>query len=870
MAGISTAIQLNDRMSPVLSSITTAMNLMYSSFTAAQSAVGSGIDSAGMEATRQAIISASAAAAEYQEQLEHLSQTPAAPPGPVWQNMNQPEVLMSSGSDRFAQEMQSASQMAEQLYQSQLRISQQARQMNVVPPGMMNDMASISNRIQDLQNRVQELNNIPVELRTERTNNEIELIRQRLYQAAEAQSDLNEAINRMDVSAANTAYQHLNTVVDSTRQSIRDNTAAQEQFNSSLHSGQGAADGLGNRIKQFVGMYLGVQGIKMAIHFTGDVTSLQNVQSEAETKLQTIMQQRMGAPPEAIQSIKDLASAQQQLGVVGDEVQLSGAQQLATFLNSTDALSSLIPAMNNLAVQQNGANVSAQDMVNIGNMMGKVMQGQVGALTRVGVTFTEAQEKALKYGNEQERAAVLAQVITDNVGQMNSVMAATPQGQIQQMANSWGDIKEVVGARLYPAVMQFFGAVNANMPAAETAVMGLAGVLSDIIPVISQVVGAMGSAAGYIQDNWSWLAPVIGGVAAALIAYKGVVIAYNTVQSISNGLKAIAAARAVIKTGADLTEAAATATAAGAQNGLNIALLACPLTWIIIAIMAVVAAIAVWVYRVGGIKIAWLICVNAVLTQADRLRLGFAAAWMNIQNGIDSVQYGFAVFKTGVLNTLGNLKVVGLTILEDFINGAIDRINRLIGIANNIGVVSIELIDHVEFAAGAAVEEQAKQQQRADALASLHDQNAADKKSRQDKYDQMKRAADEAQRQRQADIAAAKAEAERKKSAKETAEDGGWIGGMSDSLGDIAGNTGGTAGNTARMADSMELAEEELKSMRDMAEQEVINRFTTAELTVNMGGITNQVNSGMDLDGIGSYLEETIFEVLETAAEGVY
>ena len=171
---------------------------------------------------------------------------------------------------------------------------------------------------------------------------------------------------------------------------------------------------------------------------------------------------------------------------------------------------------------------------------------------------------------------------------------------------------------------------------------------------------------------------VIGGVAAALIAYKGVVIAYNTVQAVSNGLKAIAAARAALKTSADLAEAAATATAAGAQNGLNMALLACPLTWIVIAIMAVIAAILVWIHHVGGIKVAWLTVVNSVLTWADKLRIGFVTTWNGIQNGIDNMQYGFAAFRTGVLNTLGNLKVAGLTILQDFINGAIDRINRLI------------------------------------------------------------------------------------------------------------------------------------------------------------------------------------------------
>lgn len=174
---------------------------------------------------------------------------------------------------------------------------------------------------------------------------------------------------------------------------------------------------------------------------------------------------------------------------------------------------------------------------------------------------------------------------------MNAIMANTPQGQIQQMANTWGDIKEVVGARLYPAMMQFFATVNANMPAAEMAVMGFAGVLSDIIPIVGQVIESMVGAAGFIQDNWAWLGPVIGGVTAALITYKGVVIAYNTVQAISNSLKAVAAARAALNAGMNIAEAAATKIATGAQVGLNAALLACPITWIVGGIILLIATI---------------------------------------------------------------------------------------------------------------------------------------------------------------------------------------------------------------------------------------------------------------------------------------
>ena len=171
----------------------------------------------------------------------------------------------------------------------------------------------------------------------------------------------------------------------------------------------------------------------------GELTSMMqtytdafNVQAEAETKLETVMRQRMNATDSLIQSVKDLASEQQALGVIGDEVQLMGAQQMATFLTEKASIDTLLPAMNNLLAQQKGLNATGQDAVQIGNLIGKVMQGNVGALTRVGITFTDAQKKMLKYGTEAERASTLAQVITDNVGNMNAALAATDAGKAKQ------------------------------------------------------------------------------------------------------------------------------------------------------------------------------------------------------------------------------------------------------------------------------------------------------------------------------------------------------------------------------------------------------------------------------------------------------
>lgn len=176
------------------------------------------------------------------------------------------------------------------------------------------------------------------------------------------------------------------------------------------------------------------------------------VQSAAETKLTEIYKTRMGVGKKAAQSTMDVASALQKQGIIGDEVALSGSQQLATFAKYPSTINTLMPAMENLLAQQKGVNATAEDATNIGNLMGKVLQGQTGALKRVGVSFDENQEKILKYGTEEEKAAVLAQVITDNVGNMNSEMAKTPEGKIQQMKNAMGDLSEKLGASLAPAL----------------------------------------------------------------------------------------------------------------------------------------------------------------------------------------------------------------------------------------------------------------------------------------------------------------------------------------------------------------------------------------------------------------------------------
>ena len=175
-------------------------------------------------------------------------------------------------------------------------------------------------------------------------------------------------------------------------------------------------------------------------------------QLEVEAKLERVMRNTMRARVEEIQSIKDFTSAQQKLGVIGDEVQLAGAQELGTYLSKAESLRKLLPVMNNMLAQQYGYNASQEQAVQIASMMGKVMDGQVGALSRYGYKFDEAQEKLLKYGTEEQRVATLADVIGQSVGGMNRALARTDLGKIKQFSNRLGDIKERVG-ELYNKVL---------------------------------------------------------------------------------------------------------------------------------------------------------------------------------------------------------------------------------------------------------------------------------------------------------------------------------------------------------------------------------------------------------------------------------
>lgn len=250
---------------------------------------------------------------------------------------------------------------------------------------------------------------------------------------------------------------------------------------------------------------------------------------QSQTKLEEVMKSMMGASKKQVAEINKVIDAEAKTGVVSKTAQRSGAQQLATYLHSTSALKKLTPAMNDLAVQMHGTNVTQEDMVNTANMFGKVYSGQVGALRRAGVSFDKAQEQVLRYGNEEEKAAMLAQVISQNVGNMNQKMAETPSGQLAQARNQIAGMSAQLGATLLPALGQLAAWVSTNIlpkvqalinflqahPVMAKIAIGITAVLAIGGPLLVMI-GSIATAIGV-------LIPVIGAITLPMLAIVGVI-----------------------------------------------------------------------------------------------------------------------------------------------------------------------------------------------------------------------------------------------------------------------------------------------------------------------------------------------------------
>jgi len=269
-----------------------------------------------------------------------------------------------------------------------------------------------------------------------------------------------------------------------------------------------------------------------------DAKAAYDKQAEAEAKLAQVMRNTMGASNDEIKSIKEMTAAQQELGVIGDEVQLAGAQELATYLEKSSTLKKLIPVMNDMVAQQYGFSASAESAANIATMLGKVMDGQTGALSRYGYKFDEAQEQILKFGTEEERAATLAEVVGASVGGMNEALAQTPTGRLQQLSNTLGDIKEQFGAAVTTVATAFLPALNSLANILAT-IANLANRVAQAIANVfgkklSAGTGTVASGAGAASEALDDMADSAGGAGKAAKEAAKSVMGFDELNKLSD------------------------------------------------------------------------------------------------------------------------------------------------------------------------------------------------------------------------------------------------------------------------------------------------------------------------------------------------
>lgn len=600
-----------------------------------------------------------------------------------------------------------------------------------------------------------------------------------------------------------------------------------------------------------------------------------------------------GQATAAYDTILAKASEIQGAGIYGDEAMIAGAAEFATYFSDANAILSMMDTLTDYAMGMSGGGaLDTEAMVDYATGLGKIMSGSYDAMTKKGFEFTDTQkaivegtateaqiaaelgEEYLGMSQDMQAAAAINAVIAEGWGGLYEAMSNTPEGKIIQLNNALGDIKENVGAGIYPAALNFINVFQQNLPQIETAAMGLATMLGFVISLLTGMVEGAIAFGTAVSDNWSWISPIVWGIVAALVAYGGYLAITSALEAASNIQKGLSAVAAYAHAAATDTETRATFAATAAQYGFNAAfnaaLLASPVTWVVVGVIALVAGIMAlcnWIAKTtgvaqtgfgvltGGINVVIQAVVNAGLVVAN-IALGIwnalGAVCSNIGTAFHNVIANVQSWFYGLLST-------ALTVVE----GICAALNKLPFVEFDYSSITSKAD---EYAAKSAEAANSKEEYTSVADAFSEGFGTFDAYSEGWASDAFQAGA------AWGDSAADK------------------VGGMFDGLGyepgtiedfanqgfdsfamDGLGNdVGEIADNTGGMAHALDVSGEELKHLRDIAERDAINRFTTAEVKIDMTGMTNKIDSSNDLDGVIRELTDGFSEALVTAAEGVH
>lgn len=914
MSSIQTGIELNDQFSGVLNNIVNSVNLAVSAMYDMQQSMNADIDTSSIEGARDEINQATAAINAMNEALNNQTAPdiappvvdegnqepipapidpiipdplvenpepirpeiqPNAPPEPVevpiqWESDNL-EVFTGTGIERFQQEVQSANSMLEQLSSTQDAIARQAYNTNLFPPESFQDLNRLAVRIDSVRDRIQQIENNPVNLGTDTANAELEQLRSQLNTAIQEQNELNQAMQNMDVSAANDAYLRLSQTVSGTERYIRDNVDEQGRFNQEIQEGTQQANELTNTIRNAVLAFVSIQSVGKALNISDELvqtTSRLNMMNDGLQSTQELVNMVYAAAQDARGSFSEMADVVARFGnnagdafgsseeivAFADLIQKQMTIAGASTQEASNAMLQLSQALGSGVLRGDELNSIFEQAPNLIQSIADYLDVPIGQIREM------ASEGELS-------ADVVKAAIFASADEINA--------KFEEMPMTWGQIWQSMKNTALIAFQPVLQRLNdiANSEAFQTFVNGAIEAMATLANVVLNIFELIGTVGGFIADNWSIISPIIYGVIGALAVYaaylgivKGIELASAAASAVMAVGKGLYAAATMIATGATWAQTTA-------QLGLNGAMYACPIVWIIMLIIALIAII-------------FAVC-SAIAKLTGVANSGFGV----ITGGINVVIQFFKNLGLTVANIalgIGNaIAALGSNIMTAFHNAICsvqawwyDLLSTCLSVIESI-CAALNKLPFVEFdysgISNAADDYAAKAAEAAG--------NKEDYTSISDAFNDGFSTFDTFQDGWAADAFDAGASwgdgvADAVSNFSLSDVFGGtdipnvddYTSGFSDAIANsgVGDNLGSIADDTGAIKDNMDITQEDLKYLRDIAEQEAVNRYTVAEINIDQSGMQNNISSGDDIDGFMTKLTDSVNEAVDNMTEGVH
>ena len=906
MSSIQTSIELNDQFSGVLNNIISSVNLAVSAMYDLSQSMNADIDTSSIEGARDEINQATAAIEAMNQAASRQTAPDIAPPVvdggnqepisvpvdpvlpdplvenpepirpeiqpnappdpepveiPVTWNTDGVDVFTGTGVERFQQEVQSANDMLNTLNTTQARISQTAQGMDILPDAAVQDMNTMQQRLSAIQQRIQQIENNPVNVGADNANAELEQLRMQLNQAIQEQNSLNQAMQNMDVSAANDAYLRLSQTVGNTERYIRDNVDEQGRFNQEISAGTQQANELTNTIKRAVAAYVSIQTVGKALNISDELvqtTSRLNMMNDGVQTTAELVNMVYAAAQDARGSFSQMADVVARFGNNAKDA-FSSSEEVVAFADLIQKQMTIAGAST-----QEAANAELQLSQALGS--GVLRGDELNSIFEQAPNLIQniADYLDVPIGKIREMAAD-GELSADVVKAAIFSAADDINSKFNEMPMTWGQMWQSMQNTALIAFQPVLQRLNdlANSEAFQTFIQGAIEAMATLANILLNVFEVAASVGAFIGDDWSIIAPIIYGVIAALGAYLAIMGIVNAITAISAAI--------------DATKAAADALAAGQtflwtvqQYGLNAALAACPITWIIVLIIALIAiifAVCNAIAKMTGIANSGFGVitggVNVVIQFFKNLGLTVANIALGIGNAIaalaSNMMTAFHNAICSVQSWFYNLLSTALSVIE----GICSALNKLPFVEFDYSGISSAADDYAAKASEAAG-------------------NKEDYQSISDAFNEGFTTFDAFQDGWASDAfnaGAAWGDGIADKVSNFSLSDvfgqtdipnvGDYTSGFNDAIANsgVGDSIGNIDDNTGKIKDSLDVTEEDLKYLRDIAEQESINRFTTAEVTINQTN-NNNVSSDTDLDGFITALDDAMGEAIDEVTNG--